>query len=194
MARKLNDRDLGIVARVACDVPVRAKGDGAYVVRSVKVAVNDGHDATDAGAFATALRASLAQYRAAHPAVPASGRDETRPLDGQPRAHYAGTHDVRRLRDDRGLAELAAAFAARRGRPYSHVVTPAEATASLAAYRAERKAARKPRARRIVAASPLACERCGRTDFRTPAGRAWHVENNPGCASLRKAHHVYAAA
>jgi hypothetical protein len=58
----------------------------------------------------------------------------------------------------------------------------------------------KPRKRRMAAAAPVMapatvavdggklapCERCGRTDFATAAGRAWHVANNPDCVKYRK--------
>lgn len=37
------------------------------------------------------------------------------------------------------------------------------------------------------------CPRCGRSDWRTAAGRTWHLENNPDCAAYRKpARHAYA--
>lgn len=39
------------------------------------------------------------------------------------------------------------------------------------------------------------CPRCGRSDWRTPAGRTWHVENNPDCAKYRRTdRHQYATA
>jgi hypothetical protein len=38
------------------------------------------------------------------------------------------------------------------------------------------------------------CERCGRSDWRTSAGRAWHVANNLDCEKYRKpGRHQYAA-
>lgn len=39
------------------------------------------------------------------------------------------------------------------------------------------------------------CPRCGRADFRTAIGRAWHLDNNPACHKYRKAekHHYIAA-
>lgn len=41
---------------------------------------------------------------------------------------------------------------------------------------------------------PAACERCGRADFKTDKGRAWHVENNPECAKYARAdRHAYVA-
>lgn len=39
----------------------------------------------------------------------------------------------------------------------------------------------------------LLCARCGRSDFRTPKGRDWHLANNPDCAKYRKSErHAYA--
>ncbi len=70
------------------------------------------------------------------------------------------------------------------------------ATPRKAAPRPVRKASVPVMAPAIVArdGGKLApCERCGRADWRTEAGRTWHVENNPDCAKYRKPErHVYA--
>ncbi len=42
---------------------------------------------------------------------------------------------------------------------------------------------------------PAPCSRCGRNDFSTDKGRAWHLANNPSCANRRKPErHSYIAA
>jgi hypothetical protein len=33
---------------------------------------------------------------------------------------------------------------------------------------------------------PAPCHRCGRADFATDKGRAWHLEHNPSCAKRRQ--------
>jgi hypothetical protein len=72
--------------------------------------------------------------------------------------------------------------------------------------RADRKS--KIQAKRRTAAPPVMapaivatdgskapCPRCGRSDWRTPKGRAWHVENNPECGKYRRPdRHEYAQA
>jgi hypothetical protein len=41
----------------------------------------------------------------------------------------------------------------------------------------------------------LPCPRCGRSDWRTPKGRTWHIENNPDCGKYRRPdRHQYAQA
>lgn len=48
----------------------------------------------------------------------------------------------------------------------------------------------------IVASDSIApCDRCGRADWKSSNGRAWHVANNPECSKYRKVgRHVYVTA
>lgn len=171
--------------------------DGGWRIAEGRVAAESPEAAAS---FAADLLASLRAHSAVEDARPrpdGSGHD---PCEGartgvygcSTRVHTAGCQysigsPIPPLSAE--MRALAARFAA--GRP------PVESAAKKAPSRRTRTAV-KPEPIVAPAAVTTAgigpCGRCGRTDWRTAAGRAWHVANNPDCAKYRKpGRHQYAA-
>lgn len=139
MTRRLAKIDTHAIGAVRADVATYKRNAGEYVTRPAEILYHDGETPADAEAFADALGASLAAYRAAHPSVPGSGYDaslapvgRTDTLTAAESRRVAEWHAERsaavdiarhagvtaesvaaRIRHDAGLAELAERFRTR---------------------------------------------------------------------------------
>jgi hypothetical protein len=193
--------------------PINPKGAGGWRIAEGRVAA----DSPEAAAsFAADLIASLKAHSALEDARPApdgtvdlgSGvackGDKGTTYGCLATFHIAGcgykygTVGELRKATDVGLADLVDRYRAERG--IVDTVAPPAPPAPVAK-------TRKVASRRTAEPTPIpapaptpaptgmgACDRCGRTDWKTPAGRAWHVDNNPDCAKYRKpGKHAYAA-
>jgi hypothetical protein len=175
MAAKASVRDTGITALVPAILPLPRKGGarvGGIELRPGAVAIHAGETEADALAFVEALLASYGRMRnglgAALP-LPAGNGPRNVPVP----AYFRPLNASR-------IAEMGRELSARKAARQPVAVLPV-------------KAARKPVAIRkaapvepvIVTGTPViragVCPRCGRSDFRTENGRAWHVANAPDC-------------
>lgn len=91
-----------------------------------------------------------------------------------------------------GIAILAGIMVPAEPEPGTRVVDlpptePEPAPIAAAPQRGVERAVRMPHPPRAIRGyRPAPCHRCGRADFATDNGRAWHLENNPGCAKSRR--------
>jgi hypothetical protein len=206
MAAKASVRDTGITALVPAILPLPRKGGarvGGIELRPGAVAIHAGETEADALAFVEALLASYGRMRKAEAALPLPAGNGPRNV---PVPAYFRPLNASRIAEMG--RELSARKAARQPVPVLAVRTVRKPSVSAreAARRAAGKLAGETQAEwrdRLMAESRAAapvetvvepiivtgtpviragvCPRCGRSDFRTENGRAWHVANAPDC-------------